>query len=211
VNLEDVKFNEQGLVPVVMQDAATGEVLTLAWANREALEKTLETGYAHFFSRSRQKLWKKGEESGNVQEVLEVVLDCDQDAVLYKVRPQGPACHTGKHSCFHNPVWAREEAAPDLGEVTARVFATIEARLRELPEGSYVAKLHRAGLDRLLKKIAEEAGEVILAAKNRDKDELRWEAADLYFHLLFTLAELGLTPEDLAAELLRRHRPKNPG
>ncbi len=210
MTLEDVKFDERGLVPVVMQDARTGEVLTLAWANREALEKTLETGFAHFYSRSRQKLWKKGEESGNVQEVVEVTLDCDGDAVLYKVLPHGPACHTGKHSCFHNPV-EKKDAPPDLGEVTARVFATIEARLRELPEGSYVAKLHRAGLDRVLKKIAEEAGEVILAAKNRDKDELRWEAADLYFHLLLVLAELGLTPEDLAAELDRRHRPQSPG
>ncbi len=208
MNLEDVRYNAQGLVPVVMQDARTGEVLTLAWANREALEKTLTTGYAHFYSRSRRRLWKKGEESGNVQEVVEVTLDCDGDAVLYRVIPHGPACHTGQHTCFHNPIEAKGQAPADLGEVTARVFATIQQRLRDLPEGSYVAKLHREGLDRILKKIAEEAGEVILAAKNRDMDELRWEAADLYFHLLLTLAELGLAPEDLAAELDRRHRPK---
>ncbi len=208
MRLDDVRFDERGLVPVVMQDANSGEVLTLAWANREAIEKTLETGYAHFYSRSRQKLWKKGEQSGNLQEVVEVVLDCDGDAVLYRVLPHGPACHTGRHSCFHNPIKTRSEASPELGAVTAQVFATIEARLRELPEGSYVARLHREGLDRILKKIAEEAGEVILAAKNRDKDELRWEAADLYFHLLFVLAELGLDPTDLAAELARRHRPR---
>jgi len=206
VNVEDVRFDTRGLVPVVMQDARTGEVLTLAWANREALEKTLKTGYAHFYSRSRQRLWKKGEESGNVQEVVEVTLDCDGDAVLYRVIPHGPACHTGKHSCFHNPIEVRKRTPADLGEVTAQVFATIQQRLRDLPEGSYVAKLHQAGLDRLLKKIAEEAGEVILAAKNRDLDELRWEATDLYFHLLLTLAELGLGPEDLARELARRHR-----
>ncbi len=208
MRLDDVRFDERGLVPVVMQDAQSGEVLTLAWANREAIEKTLETGYAHFYSRSRRKLWKKGEESGNLQEVVEVTLDCDGDAVLYKVIPHGPACHTGEHSCFHNPIEVRAELPADLGEVTARVFATIEARLRDLPEGSYVAKLHQAGLDRVLKKIAEEAGEVILAAKNQNKDELRWEAADLFFHLLLTLAELGLTPEDLARELERRHRPR---
>lgn len=206
MNVEDVRFDTRGLVPVVMQDARTGEVLTLAWANREALEKTLKTGYAHFYSRSRQRLWKKGEESGNVQEVVEVTLDCDGDAVLYRVIPHGPACHTGKHSCFHNPIEVRKRTPADLGEVTAQVFATIQQRLRDLPEGSYVAKLHQAGLDRLLKKIAEEAGEVILAAKNRDLDELRWEATDLYFHLLLTLAELGLGPEDLARELARRHR-----
>ena len=208
MKLDDVRFDERGLVPVVMQDAKSGEVLTLAWANREAIEKTLETGYAHFYSRSRRKLWKKGEESGNLQEVVEVTLDCDGDAVLYKVIPHGPACHTGEHACFHNPIEVRAELPADLGEVTARVFATIEARLRDLPEGSYVAKLHQAGLDRVLKKIAEEAGEVILAAKNQNKDELRWEAADLFFHLLLTLAELGLTPEDLARELERRHRPR---
>ncbi len=208
MTLEDVRFDERGLVPVVMQDARTGEVLTLAWANREALEKTLATGFAHFYSRSRNKLWKKGEESGNLQEVVEVTLDCDGDTVLYKVLPHGPACHTGEHSCFHNPIEVRAERPADLGEVTAQVFATIEARLRDLPEGSYVARLHREGLDRILKKVAEEAGEVILAAKNQDKDELRWEAADLFFHLLLTLAELGLTPEDLARELERRHRPR---
>ena len=206
MNLDDVRFDERGLVPVVMQDARTGEVLTLAWANREALEKTLETGFAHFYSRSRKKLWKKGEESGNLQEVVEVTLDCDGDAVLYKVLPHGPACHTGKHSCFHNPIEAKAALPPDLGEVTSHVFATIKQRLRDLPEGSYVAGLHRAGLDRILKKIAEEAGEVILAAKNQDQDELRWEAADLYFHLLLTLAELGLGPEDLAQELSRRQK-----
>ncbi len=208
MRLEDVRFDDRGLVPVVMQDARTGEVLTLAWANREALEKTLDTGYAHFYSRSRKKLWKKGEESGNLQKVVEVVLDCDGDAVLYKVLPHGPACHTGEHSCFHNPVKRSDEAVPDLGEVASRVHATIEQRIRDLPEGSYVARLHREGLDRLLKKIAEEAGEVILAAKNRNLDELVWESADLFFHLLFVLTELGLGPEDLARELERRHRPR---
>ncbi|GAA5335897.1 MULTISPECIES: bifunctional phosphoribosyl-AMP cyclohydrolase/phosphoribosyl-ATP diphosphatase HisIE [Thermus] len=207
MDLEAVRFDERGLVPVVVQDARTGEVLTLAYANREALEETLRTRRSTFYSRSRQALWRKGETSGHYQEVVEVLLDCDGDAVVYKVLPQGPACHTGERSCFHRPL-LRESAAPGLGEVLERVYATIEERLRTLPEGSYVARLHRAGLDRILKKIGEEAGEVILAAKNHDKEELRHEAADLLFHLLLTLAEEGVGLEDLAETLWARHRPQ---
>lgn len=207
MDLEAVRFDERGLVPVVVQDARTGEVLTLAYANREALEETLRTRRSTFYSRSRQALWRKGETSGHFQEVVEVLLDCDGDAVVYKVLPQGPACHTGERSCFHRPL-LRESAAPGLGEVLERVYATIEERLRTLPEGSYVARLHRAGLDRILKKIGEEAGEVILAAKNHDKEELRHEAADLLFHLLLTLAEEGVGLEDLAETLWARHRPQ---
>ncbi len=210
MELDAIRFDENGLVPVVMQDAGSGEVLTLAYANREAIELTLATGFAHFFSRSRQRLWKKGETSGNVQKVVEVILDCDGDAVLYRVESQGPACHTGARSCFHNPIQPAAESAveSDLGKVTERVFRTIQDRLQALPEGSYVATLHRQGLDRLLKKIGEEAGEVIIAAKNSNRDELAWEAADLYFHLLLVLAELDLSPKDLAKELARRHKPE---
>jgi phosphoribosyl-ATP pyrophosphohydrolase/phosphoribosyl-AMP cyclohydrolase len=204
MDLGQVRFDEKGLVPVVVQDARTGEVLTLAYANREALEETLRTRRSTFFSRSRGTLWRKGETSGNVQEVVEVLLDCDGDAVVYRVVPHGPACHTGERSCFHRPLLEGEK---DLGFVVGQVYATLQERLRTLPEGSYVARLHRAGLDRLLKKIGEEAGEVILAAKNQDPEELRHEAADLFFHLLLTLAELGLTPEDLARTLWARHRP----
>ncbi|WP_018111392.1 bifunctional phosphoribosyl-AMP cyclohydrolase/phosphoribosyl-ATP diphosphatase HisIE [Thermus igniterrae] len=204
MDLGQVRFDEKGLVPVVVQDARTGEVLTLAYANREALEETLRTRRSTFFSRSRGTLWRKGETSGNVQEVVEVLLDCDGDAVVYRVVPHGPACHTGERSCFHRPLLEGEK---DLGFVVGQVYATLQERLRTLPEGSYVARLHRAGLDRILKKIGEEAGEVILAAKNQDPEELRHEAADLLFHLLLTLAELGLTPEDLARTLWARHRP----
>lgn len=204
MNLDAVQFDEKGLVPVIVQDAHSGKVLTLAYANREALTQTLLTGYSTFYSRSRGELWVKGATSGNRQKVLEVVLDCDQDAVLYRVEPQGPACHTGAESCFHNPL---SEAAghPPLGEVLERVYRTIQQRLRDLPEGSYVARMHQEGLDRVLKKIGEEAGEVILAAKNADGEELSWEAADLLFHLLFTLAELGLSPDDLARVLWQRN------
>ncbi len=205
MNLDAVRFDADGLVPVVVQDARTGQVLTLAYANREALEKTLQTRQSTFWSRSRNELWVKGQTSGHTQEVLEVTLDCDQDAVLYKVIPQGPACHTGAESCFHHTLTA--SADPPLGEVLERVFLTIQHRINTLPEGSYVARLHQAGLDRVLKKIGEEAGEVIIAAKNQDRQELTWEASDLLFHLLLTLAEQGITPTDLAHTLWSRHKP----
>jgi phosphoribosyl-ATP pyrophosphohydrolase/phosphoribosyl-AMP cyclohydrolase len=204
MSLDDVQFDANGLVPVIVQDARTGQALTLAYANREALEKTLQTRLSTFWSRSRGELWVKGQTSGHTQHVLEVTLDCDQDAVLYKVIPHGPACHTGAESCFHHPLTL--PANPPLGEVLERVYRTIQHRLQTLPEGSYVAKMHQAGLDRLLKKIGEEAGEVIIAAKNQDREELKWEASDLLFHLMFVLAEQGIAPDDLARTLWDRHK-----
>lgn len=206
MNVSDVQFDANGLVPVIVQDALSGQVLSLAYANREALERTLQSRQSTFWSRSRNELWIKGLTSGNTQEVLEVVLDCDQDAVLYKVAPRGPACHTGAESCFHHPVSTPSDHPP-LGEVLEKVYRTIQHRLETLPEGSYVAKMHQAGLDRVLKKIGEEAGEVIIAAKNSDRKELEWEASDLLFHLLFALAEQGISPSDLARMLWNRHKP----
>ncbi|MFD3005621.1 bifunctional phosphoribosyl-AMP cyclohydrolase/phosphoribosyl-ATP diphosphatase HisIE [Thermus tengchongensis] len=205
MDLSAVRFDERGLVPVVVQDARTGEVLTLAYANREALEETLRTRRSTFFSRSRQALWRKGATSGHTQEVVEVLLDCDGDAVVYRVIPHGPACHTGERTCFHRPLLSGE---PDLGFVLGQVYATIQERLRTLPEGSYVARLHREGLDRILKKIGEEAGEVIIAAKNGSPEEVRWEASDLLFHLLLVLAETGVGLQDLAHTLWERHKPQ---
>lgn len=205
MNIEDVKFDANGLVPVVVQDAVSGQVLTLAYANRKALAKTLETRQSTFWSRSRNELWVKGATSGNIQEVVEVLLDCDQDAVLYKVIPTGPACHTGAESCFHNQIGEPPEHPP-LGEVLEKIYRTIRSRLEQRPQGSYVVKMHDAGLDRILKKIGEEAGEVIIAAKNSNREELAWEASDLLFHLLFTLAELGLSPQDLARVLWERNQ-----
>ncbi|WP_038057677.1 bifunctional phosphoribosyl-AMP cyclohydrolase/phosphoribosyl-ATP diphosphatase HisIE [Thermus amyloliquefaciens] len=204
MDLSAVRFDERGLVPVVVQDARTGEVLTLAYANLEALEETLRTRQSTFFSRSRQALWRKGETSGHTQEVVEVLLDCDGDAVVYRVIPRGPACHTGERTCFHRPLLP---GTPGLGFVLGQVYATIQERLKTLPEGSYVARLHREGLDRILKKIGEEAGELIIAAKNQNPEEVRWEAADLLFHLLLVLAEMGLEPGDLAQTLWARHKP----
>jgi phosphoribosyl-ATP pyrophosphohydrolase/phosphoribosyl-AMP cyclohydrolase len=207
MNLADIQFDANGLIPVIVQDAQSGQVLTLAYANHEALVRTLETRQSTFWSRSRNQLWVKGQTSGNTQEVLEVVLDCDQDAVLYRVVPNGPACHTGAESCFHHTLSSPSDHPP-LGEVLERVYRTIQRRIETLPEGSYVVRMHQAGLDRVLKKIGEEAGEVIIAAKNTDRKELEQEASDLLFHLLFLLAEQGISPADLARALWARHKPQ---
>jgi len=219
VSLEDVKFDARGLVPVIAQDAHTLETLMLAWANREALEHTLQTRQGTYFSRSRNELWIKGATSGHQQKVLEVRLDCDGDAVLYLLEQEGAACHTGERTCFHNVLLEntvleddsrpessdlRFQKAARLGDTLERVYDTILERLEHLPENSYVTKMHAAGLDRILKKIPEEAGEVLLAAKNGDKAELALEVADLFFHSLFVMAELGVTTQDLALELQKR-------
>ena len=205
-NLESVTFDAAGLVPIITQELGSKDVLMLAYANREALEKTLATGLAHYFSRSRNKLWQKGEESGHTQKIHSIRLDCDGDAILYTVDQSGPACHKLKHSCFHNSL-LETEAKPEtkIGPELEYVFATIQDRIRNPTEGSYVAKMHNAGIDRILKKIGEEAGEVIIAAKNGDRAELQLEVADLFFHTLFTMAEIGVSLEDVARELEGRH------
>ena len=219
-----VNFGPDGLVPVVTQDAATGAVLMQAYANREALEHTLATRQGTYYSRSRGELWVKGLTSGNVQRVLSVSLDCDGDSLLYRVQQSGPACHTGARSCFYTPLLEEEasdfmpvsdtvpasdimpvsDAAPTLDTVLERVYGTIRERLETLPANSYVARLHAGGLDRILKKIVEESGEVLLAAKNRDREELSTEVADLLFHTLFAMAEVGVTPAEVAAVLEQR-------
>jgi phosphoribosyl-AMP cyclohydrolase / phosphoribosyl-ATP pyrophosphohydrolase len=205
-NLESVTFDAAGLVPVITQEFGSKDVLMLAWATREALEKTLETGLAHYFSRSRNKLWQKGEESGHTQKIHSVRLDCDGDAILYTVDQTGPACHKLEHSCFHNSLSETEvKSETKIGQELEYVFATIQDRIRNPTEGSYVAKMHNAGIDRILKKIGEEAGEVIIAAKNADRAELQLEVADLFFHTLFTMAEIGVSLEDVARELEGRH------
>jgi phosphoribosyl-AMP cyclohydrolase / phosphoribosyl-ATP pyrophosphohydrolase len=202
--LDEVKYDAQGLVPVVTQDARTGQVLMQAYATREALELTLSTRQGTYFSRSRGELWVKGAGSGHTQQVVSVALDCDGDSVLYRVHQTGPACHTGAVSCFYRPLLEEDETAPTLDGVLERVYGTITERLQTLPDGSYVARLHAGGLDRVLKKVAEESGEVLLAAKNRDATELSTEVADLLFHTLFAMAEVGVTPGDVAAVLEAR-------
>lgn len=200
---EGLKFDERGLVPVIAQDAATDEVLMLAWATAEALRLTAETGRAHYWSRSRDSLWIKGDTSGNTQEVVDVRVDCDADAVLYRVRQTGPACHTGERSCFHRLAPELTEA-PDPRTVLTRVQEIVARRHEERPENSYTTYLFAAGPDKILKKIGEEATETIIAAKNGDPAELASETADLLFHLLVLWQAQGLPFDDVYAELDRR-------
>lgn len=200
--IEELKFDERGLVAVVAQEAGTGEVLMLAWADREALERTVETGRAHYWSRSRGELWRKGETSGHVQEVREVRVDCDGDAVLYRVAQTGPACHTGEGSCFHRRVEDGGLArAGGTGDVLSRIEEIVRAREAERPEGSYTTYLFDKGVDKILKKLGEESAETIVAAKNPGTDELRSETADLLFHLLVLLRARDVPLADVYAEL----------
>lgn len=199
--LEQLKFDDRGLIPVVTQDARTGVVLMQAYADRAAIDRTLATREATYYSRSRGEQWVKGQTSGHTQRVVSVHADCDSDSLLYRVEQTGPACHTGEYSCFHTPLLKEGAAASGLDGTLERVYRTITERLATLPENSYVARLHAGGLDRVLKKVSEEAGEVLLAAKNTDRAELATEVADLLFHTLFAMAELGVSPADVAAVL----------
>ena len=202
---DGLKFDERGLVPVVAQDAGTGEVLMLAWANADALRLTTETGRAHYWSRSRASLWIKGETSGNTQEVVDVRIDCDADAILYRVRQSGAACHTGERSCFHRVADGPDLApAPDPRPVLARVQDIVARRHEERPRDSYTTYLFDAGTDKILKKVGEEATETIIAAKNGDPAELASETADLLFHLLVLWQAQGLPFDAVYAELDRR-------
>jgi phosphoribosyl-ATP pyrophosphohydrolase/phosphoribosyl-AMP cyclohydrolase len=205
--LSELAFDARGLVPVIAQDALSGEVLMLAWADREALERTLETGEAHYFSRSRRELWRKGATSGHHQQVLEVRFDCDADAVLYRVLQSGAACHTGQGSCFYRTL--TDAAAPSLGEAMALLERVVAERLRTLPEGSYVGKLHERGLGYVAQKVVEEAGESIVAALEHKDEELLGEVADLLFHVTVLLHERGSSLHDVAQLLAARHRERS--
>jgi phosphoribosyl-AMP cyclohydrolase / phosphoribosyl-ATP pyrophosphohydrolase len=203
-----ITFDSSGLVPVIAQEHGSGRVLMLAHANREALLSTLETGRGTYYSRSRQKLWVKGEDSGHTQKVVSVTLDCDGDAVLYMVEQAGGACHKpNQHSCFHNSLQG-DPPGSSFGAIVGEVYATILDRINNPQENSYVSKLHAQGIDRILKKIGEEAGEVIIAAKNQNRAELTLEASDLLFHTLWVMAEVGVSLEDVRSELEKRHAPK---
>lgn len=192
---DELRFNEDGLIPAIVQDAASKEVLTLAYMNKESYEKTLETKETWFYSRSRQALWHKGETSGNTQAVKGIRYDCDQDALLVLVEPSGPACHTGSYSCFTKE--QTEEQAADRFGIMNELERVIAERQAEMPEGAYTTYLFREGVDKILKKVGEEASEVIIAAKNRDHEELKWEAADLLYHLLVLLREQSLPLDDV--------------
>lgn len=201
----NIRFDEKGLVPAIVQDAETKEVLTLAYMNQESLTKTLETGETWFFSRSRQELWHKGATSGNTQSVVSVKYDCDQDAVLVLVEPKGPACHTGAVSCFSEGITERSSSLADY-QILQSLEKLIIEREKERPEGAYTTYLFEKGVDKILKKVGEEAAEVIIAAKNRDKEELKWEAADLLYHLQVLLVEQDLPLKEVLKTLEERHK-----
>ena len=200
---DKLKFDERGLIPAIVQDARTREVLTLAYMNDESLARTLETGQTWFWSRSRNELWHKGETSGNTQQVVTLIADCDGDAIVVQVNPAGPACHTGARSCFDD-----EDANEDLGPLLANLYRVIESRAAERPEGSYTTYLFNSGLDKILKKVGEEAAETIIAAKNEDAARLSSEVADLLYHVVVLLVERGISLDDVGAELTRRREAK---
>ena len=229
--IEDLKFDEYGLVPAIVQDAQTLEVLTLAYMNRESLERTVATNSTWFWSRSRSELWHKGETSGNTQQVIELVLDCDQDAIVVLVEPAGPACHTGERTCFHNAIGSdvqgltrdteRSAEAPqskvgtnetrkdnreaeDLGALLNQLYDLVESRKRERPDGSYTSYLFNEGLDKILKKVGEESAETIIAAKNENTNGLVAEVSDLIYHLLVLLVERGVSLDEIRQEMAQR-------
>ena len=202
MNLEELKFDEAGLIPAAVVDADSGKLLTLAYMNRESLEITMREGRTCFWSRSRQCLWRKGETSGNVQRIVSITADCDGDALEVRVRKAGPACHTGAESCFHNPLFQGEEEAPFSLE---GLYDLLQGRKRDLPEGSYTTYLFQKGLDKILKKVGEESTEVIIAGKAEDKRETVYEIADLMYHVMVLMVEMGISVEDVLAELASRH------
>jgi len=213
MEVEEIKFDDNGLVPVIVQDAENGQVLMFAYGNKESITKTIENKRTHFWSRSRQKLWMKGEESGNVQDVQSIFYDCDRDAILVLVKQTGVACHTGQRTCFYtsqdNDDAAPSFGAPFKGKTLEQVYSVIEDRKNNPREGSYVSGLFEKGLDKIMKKVGEEAGETIIGAKNGNKDEIIYETADLWFHSLIALSYFDITPDDIYAELGKRFgKPK---
>lgn len=208
---ELIRYDRDGLVPAVVQDVQSKEVLMLAYMNEEALQRSLETKETWFYSRSRQELWHKGATSGHTQEIVDLRFDCDADALIVRVKPAGPACHTGSYSCFSTSLLDEESQRlrpfkeGERFAILNELEATIAQRETERPPGAYTTYLFEQGVDKILKKIGEEAAEVIIAAKNRDQDELKWEAADLLYHLLVLLREQHLPLDDVLQVLAQRH------
>lgn len=203
MKVSDLEFDENGLIPAIVQDAQSKEVLTLAYMNKASFEVSLETNETWFYSRSRQELWHKGGTSGNTQRIVDMRFDCDRDALLVLVEPSGPACHTGSYSCFEDE--GKEEARADRFAIFNELQSVIAKRESERPEDSYTTYLFNEGVDKILKKVGEEASEVIIAAKNRDHDELKWETADLFYHVLVLLREQKLSFDDIVDTLKERH------
>ena len=201
-SIDELKFDQRGLIPAIVTDARTGQVLTLAWMNRESLGISMEKELTCFWSRSRQELWQKGETSGNYQHIVSITADCDRDALVVAVEKDGPACHTGAESCFHAPVWQSDTRQ----EFHLRdLYALLEGRKRDKPEGSYTTYLFEKGLDKILKKVGEESTEVIIAAKAEDRKETVYELADLAYHAMVLMVEMGIPLEEVRQELASRH------
>ena len=202
LNIDELKFDKDGLIPAVVVDSITKKVLTVAYMNKESLKITMDKGLTCFYSRSRQELWLKGETSGNYQHVVSITADCDNDALTVVVEKDGPACHTGTDSCFTNPVYQSEE----LSEFSMQgLYDLLAGRKTDRPEGSYTTYLFDKGLDKILKKVGEECTEVIIGAKNNDKKETVYEIADLAYHVMVLMVEMGISVEDIHRELASRH------
>lgn len=203
LDVEQLKFDEKGLIPAIVVDAESGKVLTLAYMNRESLKISMEKGLTCFFSRSRQALWLKGETSGNYQHIVSITADCDRDALTVLVRKDGPACHTGADSCFFEEIYQNPEQEPPFS--LEGLMALLRGRKENPPEGSYTSYLFSKGIDKILKKVGEESTEVIIAAKAGDKPETIYEVADLCYHVMVMMVEMGISLEDIRNELASRH------
>ena len=202
INIDDIRFGENGLIPAVVVDSLSKRVLMLAWMNRESLEITMEKGLACFWSRSRKELWTKGETSGNYQHVVSITADCDRDSLVLEVEPDGPACHLGTESCFEYPLWNSDELASFSAD---KLYNLLEDRKFTMPEGSYTSYLFSKGTDKILKKVVEESTEVIIAAKAEDKAETIYEIADLAYHVMVLMVQQGISLDDVRKELASRH------
>lgn len=201
-DINKLKFDDKGLIPAIVTDADTGKVLTLAYMNKESLQISMEKGLTCFFSRSRQELWLKGETSGNYQHIVSITADCDYDALNVVVRKDGPACHTGTDSCFNTTIFEGEE--PE-GFKLESLYALLKGRKENLPEGSYTTYLFQKGLDKILKKVGEECTEVIIGACKEDRAETVYEIADLAYHVMVLMVEMGISVDDIRNELASRH------
>lgn len=201
--LEEIKFDDRGLVPAIVQDITSKKVLMLAYMNKQSIEKTLEDGIVHYYSRSRKKLWKKGETSGNIQKLKGFYYDCDKDSLLVLVEQVGVACHTGHFSCFFNPI---VEATNQKTDIIEELYSLLEDRRENPKEGSYTNYLFKEGLDKILKKVGEESSEVIIGAKNKNKEELVYEISDLIYHLLVLIVNENVSIEDIKKELISRRK-----
>ena len=202
LNIDELKFDEKGLIPAVVVDAVSGKVLMMAYMNKESLKVSMEKGLTCFWSRSRQELWLKGETSGNYQHIVSITADCDRDTLLVKVEKDGPACHTGNETCFNDVIWESD----DLHEFTYEgLMDLIAGRKTEKKEGSYTTYLFEKGLDKILKKVGEETTEVIIAAKDKDKKNTIYEIADLTYHVMVLMIEAGISLDDIHKELASRH------